>query len=200
MAERRVRRPPPAGHAPVLIGAVLTGGRSRRFGTDKALADVGGRPMAARVVEALRDAGADPVVAVGGTAGHELGVPTIADQRPGDGPLAALATVLIWARRGLVVVCPCDLPLLEAGHVTALVAAARPDRAAVALVDEQPQPSLACWPATYGAALHALVERGDRSWRAALNGVAWTGVPLPAEALADADTPDDLRRLLSGPG
>ena len=96
-----------------IAGAVLVGGRSRRFGSDKALADAGGRPLGSRVIDALRAAGVDPVVAVGGTAGSTLGVPTVADRHPGEGPLAALATVLTWARSGLVVVAPCDLPLLD---------------------------------------------------------------------------------------
>ncbi|WP_434127450.1 molybdenum cofactor guanylyltransferase, partial [Enterococcus faecium] len=47
-------------------GAVLTGGDSRRMGTDKALIEVDGGPLARRVANALRAAGADPVIAVGG--------------------------------------------------------------------------------------------------------------------------------------
>lgn len=184
--------PPLAG----LIGAVLCGGRSSRFGSDKALADAGGRPLGARVADALRAAGADPVVAVGGTAGAALGLPTVADRRPGSGPLAALATVLVWARRGLVLVTPCDLPLLGAGHLTALVAAADDERAAVATVGGRPQASLACWPARRGPALLALVDAGHQAWRDALEAGPWTGVELPADALADADTPAALTTLL----
>ena len=43
---------------PAFSGAVLTGGRSRRMGTDKALVAVEGRPMVVRVAAALRAAGA----------------------------------------------------------------------------------------------------------------------------------------------
>jgi molybdenum cofactor guanylyltransferase len=184
-----------------VIGAVLCGGRSSRFGTDKALADVAGRPLAATVVTALRDAGADPVVAVGGEAGGLLGLPTIADRWPGAGPLAALATILVWARHGMVVVAPCDLPLLRAVHVRALIERAGPGTAAVAVSEDGggPQPSLACWPTTAAPAVVALVARGERSWRAALDVVSWTPVVVPAEALADADTPAALAFLLGRP-
>ena len=181
-----------------LIGAVLCGGRSRRFGTDKALADAGGRPLGAWVVDALRQAGADPVVAVGGSAGTALGIPTIADRNPGAGPLAALATVLLWARTGLVVVAPCDLPLLRPDHLAALVAAAGPGRSGVAEVDGRAQPSLACWPATLGPAIAALVRAGERAWQSALAAGPWVAVPLPRQAVADADTPASLQRLLAG--
>ncbi|MGF1596709.1 MAG: molybdenum cofactor guanylyltransferase [Acidimicrobiales bacterium] len=189
---------PSAGH-PVshrLVGAVLVGGRSRRFGRDKALADAAGQPLAAVVVDALRRVGADPVVAVGGTAGASLGLPTIADRHPGEGPLAALATVLLWARTGRVLVTPCDLPLVTAEHLRTLVEGAGPDRAAVAEIDGRPEPSLACWPARYGPALLAAVAGGARAWRTALDVGPWTAVPLPAVALADADTPGQLDELL----
>lgn len=191
-----------SGDVPV-VGAVLCGGRSRRFGSDKALADAGGRPLGLRVVEALRQGGADPVLAVGGRAGDGLGVPTLADRAPGQGPLAALATVLLWARTGLVVVAPCDLPLLTGAHVRALVdaatagdAAGTGGRASVAFVGGGPQAMLACWPARWGPAVATLLHGGARSWRAALEAGPWDPVALPAEAVADADTPEALRLLL----
>jgi hypothetical protein len=45
----------------------------------------------------------------------------------------------------------------------------------------------------------ALLDGGQRAFAAALDGIEWRGVELPAEALADADTPAELRRLRSGP-
>lgn len=183
-----------------LVGAVLMGGRSIRFGTDKALADAGGRPLGLRVADALRQGGADPVVAAGGRAGAQLGLVTVPDRSAGQGPLAGLASILLWARTGLVVVAPCDLPLLTGGHIAALVAAAGTDprRAGVAVTgpDRQPQPSLACWPAAAGPRIQQLVDAGHRAWRDALTAVEWIPVPLPPEALADADTPASLQVLL----
>ena len=187
-----------------LVGAVLMGGRSSRFGSDKALADAGGRPLGLRVADALRQGGADPVVAVGGRAGARLGLATVADRAADQGPLAGLASILLWARTGLVVVAPCDLPLLTGGHVAALVAAAGtdPGLAGVAATgpDQRPQPSLACWPAAAGPRIQQLVDAGHRAWRDALSVVAWAPVPLPAEALTDADTPVSLQAILHNDG
>lgn len=181
------------------MGAVLCGGRSSRFGSDKALADANGRPLGLTIVESLRQGGVDPVVAVGGTAGSAIGIPTIPDLRPGDGPLAGLATALLWAKTGSVLVVPCDLPLLEPSHVSALLETARPDpsMAAVATIDGKPQISLACWPAEQGRALLKLVDAGQRRFVSALDAVDWVGVELPAESVTDADTPEDLTRLLN---
>ncbi len=175
---------------------MLCGGRSSRFGSDKSLASFGSTTVGGRVIEALRDAGVDPVVAIGGTAGRSLGLPTVADLRPDDGPLAGLATALLWAKSGHVIVAPCDLPLLEAAHVRALIdGGTEPTRPTVATVGGDPAPSLALWPASHGRRLLRLLDAGERRLRAALHEEAWTGVELPAQALADADTPEDLERL-----
>lgn len=182
---------------PPVIGAVLCGGRSSRFGTDKALVELDGRPLAAHIVAALRAGGVDPVVAVGGSAGAVLGIPTVPDRFPGEGPLAALATVLLYARSGLVVVTSCDVPLLRGEDVASLTAAASPDEAAVATTEGRPQPSLACWPGRFGPAVSGLVAAGRRAWRDALDVVPWTGVTVPPEAVADADTPEELQALVA---
>ncbi|MFV0525393.1 MAG: molybdenum cofactor guanylyltransferase [Acidimicrobiales bacterium] len=182
-----------------VVGAVLCGGRSRRLGRDKALVEVGGVPLALRVAGAMRTAGVDPVVAVGGTAGGVLGLPTVADRHPDSGPLAALATALWWARTGLVVVAACDLALLTGDHVAALVAAADAGTAAVAEIDGVVEPSLGCWPAGARSAVAGAVGRGHRAWRDALTVVAHRTVTLPAEAGVDVDTEDavgEVRRRL----
>lgn len=193
-------RPSP-GPGPV-IGAVLTGGLSRRFGRDKATAPTGSGPLGARVVVALRAAGVDPVVAVGGRAGPELGLPTVADRWPGEGPLAAVATVLLWARRGLVLVVPCDLPSLDPGDVARVVdrAVSNPDRAVTATVDGEPSTQLVCVPARFGPAVRDLVVAGERRLRQLYQVGEWDQVPVGADSLVDADTPEDLARLLGRSG
>ncbi len=181
------------------IGAVLCGGRSSRFGSDKALADVGGRALGQTVVDALRSGGVDPVVAIGGSAGPSIGIPTVPDIRPGDGPLAGLATALLWAKTGPVLVVPCDLVLLQAADVSAVVATAsmNPTVAAVATVDGEPQVSLACWPAERGREILKLLDAGERKFRTALDAIGWIGVELSADAVIEADTPEELERLIN---
>lgn len=177
-----------------LAGGVLCGGASSRFGSDKALV------MGHVVINAMRGAGIDPVVAIGGSAGQRLGVPTIPDRAPGSGPLAALASSLSWAGAGWLLIAPCDLPLLTSEHVGLLVDEPAEDRARVAFVDDRPQPSLALWPASWARRLQRSVDEGERAFRYALTVGEWDPVRLPAEALADADTREELDRLLDSPG
>lgn len=164
------------------------------------MADVGGRPLAALIVDSLRAVGADPVAAIGGSAGDALGIPTVPDRFPDEGPLGGLTTALLWAKRGTVLVTPCDLPLLQPRDLALLIDAFdRRDATEVAVVatlDGKPQPSLGLWPAARGSELLRLLNDGRRAWRVALDAGPWIGVELSPNALADADTPEALARLL----
>ncbi|MFW5904672.1 MAG: molybdenum cofactor guanylyltransferase, partial [bacterium] len=123
------------------LGAVLVGGASRRFGSDKARAHFRGEPMLRRVLRAMEGAtervvlvgaatGADPAGGSGealadivdreggGRGGEERGgldVEVLADTVADAGPLAGLHAALREARRcglGGVLAAGCDLPLL----------------------------------------------------------------------------------------
>ena len=100
-------------------GAVLLGGASRRYGTDKALALHGGVAMAACMINILRAAGASDVVTVGGPdrgfdAAHRP------DLYPGDGPLGGLLTVLARPSQAIIVLVACDMPYLSSATVRRL--------------------------------------------------------------------------------
>ena len=64
-------------------GAVLLGGASRRYGSDKALALHNGRRMAQHAIDALQLAGAAEVVTVGGS-NRGFKVPHWPDLYPGE--------------------------------------------------------------------------------------------------------------------
>ena len=182
----------PLSHPP-LLGAVLTGGLSRRFdGVDKATV------IGPRVLSALRGAGIDPIVAVGGVPAV-LGVPTIADRYPGEGPLGGVATALTYARTGWVLAIPCDLPLVAPTTIERLIAAIdidQPDTAVVASVDGTPAVSLACWPANWASAAHAAIRRGERRFRHLLELGPIHTVATDARHVVDADDPVTLEALV----
>ncbi|MYL98657.1 NTP transferase domain-containing protein [Novosphingobium sp. FGD1] len=79
----------------MILGVVLAGGLSRRFGSDKALAELGGHTLIARAVDTLSGWCEHVVVA-----GRETApAPTLPDwPRAGMGPLAGLAAALRFAQ------------------------------------------------------------------------------------------------------
>ena len=98
------------------LGAILAGGRSRRFGSPKALADLGGSLLIERVAAAVRGSGAHAVLISGaGVPDMRHLLPCREDTRPGLGPLGGLETALQWARElglGGALCVACDTPFL----------------------------------------------------------------------------------------
>ena len=79
-----------------VLGAILAGGQSRRFGSDKASALLDGKPLLDHVADALR--GQTKALVVAGRAWP--GIESVTDlPSPGLGPLAGLAGALDHAWR-----------------------------------------------------------------------------------------------------
>ena len=83
-------------------GAVLCGGRSRRFGRDKATYVFNGTPLAKISLLALREAGASEVFSIGGDADAlaDMGFRVVPDEHPGEGPLGGIICALRQAALG----------------------------------------------------------------------------------------------------
>lgn len=78
------------------IAAILTGGKSRRMGEDKALLDLGGERLVDRVIARFTHQ-VDRVCLVGPT-DYGTGLPTVADDPAFQGPLAGIFGMLAWAQ------------------------------------------------------------------------------------------------------
>jgi molybdenum cofactor guanylyltransferase len=180
-----------------VTGVVLTGGASRRMGTDKAFVEVDGVAMAVRVAAALAKGGCDPVVCQGGDgqALAALGMTVLADTRPGGGPVAGILDALSAAGAGPVVVCACDLPWLDGTTVNELIAVAdsRPDADVVVACDATGPHLAGVWRPGSRQLLEALVADGIRSYRGALERLNTVRVDVPPAVVANVNSPGDLR-------
>jgi molybdenum cofactor guanylyltransferase len=186
----------PAASRP-FAGAVLTGGRSRRMGRDKALVLVDAQPMAGRAAQALRAAGADPVVAVGGDAGalSAVGLDVVPDLHPGEGPLGGLLTAFqALAAHELVAVVATDLPAVTPEVLATLVDALGADDAVFAAADRL-EPLCGAWRvATCWPVLSRAFAEGERAVHRAVAPLAHHTVAVPAALLRNVNEPDDLAR------
>lgn len=168
------------------------------MGRDKALVEVGGLPLAGIVGGALRAAGADPVLAVGGdgAALAHLGLVPVPDDHPGEGPLGGVLTALGRAPTPLVAVLACDLPGARAAGVVAVVGAlaGRADAdVALPVVDGRRALVHAAWRRSAGPALAEAFDGGERSLEGAVARLGVVEVPdLDPAWLADVDSPEDL--------
>jgi molybdopterin-guanine dinucleotide biosynthesis protein A len=151
-----------------VVGVVIAGGRSVRFGGEKAVAELAGRPLL--MWAAARLARSCTSVAVNARPGTEAeaiaqaaGLPVLHDA-PGDaaGPLAGVKAGLVWAgERGAstVAVSPCDVPLLPNDLFVRLIAAAGTG-AAMAATPEGRQPLCSVWPVSALEKITAALANG----------------------------------------
>ena len=167
----------------MILGVVLAGGQSARFGSDKALAELAGHTLLARAVDQL--SGWCEFVLV---AGRETApAPTLPDwPHAGMGPLGGIAAALHHAAdQGYAEVLSIgvDAPDLP-DNLLALLAPAPAYLAA--------QPVVGLWPVSAQAAIEAILEgTGKHSMRALAEATGARAVHLAIDP-ANINTPTDL--------
>jgi molybdopterin-guanine dinucleotide biosynthesis protein A len=167
------------------------------MGTDKAFLPIGGVAMVSLVRDAMVQAGASDVVAIGGDRERlgALGLATRADSWPGEGPLGGIIDALSTATEPIVVVMACDQPAVDADLVRRLVDALGGYDAAVPVIDGRAQPLTAAYAARAVDALRAVHREGERAPRRALQRLRWHAVDdIDPARVDDVDDPDDLAR------
>jgi molybdenum cofactor guanylyltransferase len=150
---------------------ILIGGRSSRFGTDKAFVEFDGEPLAARAAKTV-EAALSPkyltFVAASDTQFRDripfaLDRPIVADLKPGFGAWSGLQTALAYARTEWAFVLACDLPFVSDELLQLLTALA--DESCDAVVPRQPDGRLQPLCAFYRskqvlAAVEAMIDAG----------------------------------------
>ena len=97
--------------APLLTGAILAGGLSRRLGQDKAALRLNGKPLALWAAEALAPLVTTCWLITNQPLAHmAFGLPLVTDLRPFQGPAGGLLTALFYARTPWVLAAAVDNP------------------------------------------------------------------------------------------
>jgi len=204
VAQSPVKRVEDGAKAPAgaVVGVVIAAGRSRRFGAEKAIAELLGKPLLVWAAERLRRSCA--VVAVNARLDSDTerlararDLPVLHDA-PGDaaGALAGIRAGLAWAgelgSRALAV-SPCDAPLLPDDLFERLIGAAG-DGAAVAETADGRQPLCSVWPVTALPVVTAALAGGSHppTWRVLDSLGAARVVFADSAAFANINTRADL--------
>jgi len=193
---------------PGVIGIVLAGGRSARFGSDKLAEELDGRPLLDYAIDAVLAVA--PEVIVVAAPGAELPISQdIADRvrvaydaESFGGPLVGLAVALALVTTQTALVVGGDMPSLVPAVLHRLASTVEPPRAAVVLeVPGRVQPlPMAIDVGAARAAADRVLERGGRSLRALLAELGASTIPAPVwlaldpagVTIVDIDRPSDL--------
>lgn len=171
-----------------LLGAVLAGGRSSRFGSDKALAMLDGRTLLDHAVASLGQH-VDSVV----ICGREVaGLTSLPDRPAADmGPLGGLNAALHYALSHgyeAVLTTGCDMPTYPDELAQALIG-----KGAAVLKGQQ---LAGFWPASLAPELDAhLAEENNRSIHGWLRRIDARIVERPDILLPNINRPEDLDSL-----
>lgn len=198
----------------MICGIVLSGGRSSRFGREKAGADFGGQPLIDRPVATL--ARGCEIVAVNARPDSEAaafalsrGLALVPDAAGDpDGPLAGIKAGMSWARAlgaEFLATAPCDTPFLPEDMVRRLLGALTPITgissgagAAVAVTADGVQPLCAVWRTDRLALVKRALEGGRHPpIRGLLAEVGRIEVAFgDTAAFANLNTPDSFATAL----
>lgn len=187
-----------------VVGLVLAGGRSVRFGGEKAVALLEGRPLLLWAVERLRSVCGKVAINVrpgteAETVTKNLGLLALYDAAgDAEGPLAGVKAGLIWAEEQgarTLAVSPCDAPLLPDDLYVRLL-----DRgvvgAAMAETGDGRQPLCALWPVTALSVVREALAGGAHppTWQVLERLGARKVLFERPEAFANINTRDDLAK------
>ena len=196
-----------------VVGVVLAGGASSRFGSDKLATELDGRPLVLHALAAVAQVADVTVVVIGPGAPAPVIPDPLAsvlavarDPVAHRGPLAGLAAALSApesADADIALLVGGDMPWLDPAVLRLLVDMLAADpRASIAILESDPRPSL---PMTLRAsaarpAAEALLARDRRALRGLLDllpalvvpASAWRAIDPAGATLRDVDQPSDL--------
>ncbi len=180
-----------------LTAVVLAGGKSSRYGSDKALAVVGGRCMIDCVADTVRRHVEEVLVSVGDpSVRYDVeGARHVVDRVPGAGPLAGLHAALSAMHTSWLLAIACDMPFITDAALEALLEARSEDALAIVArtPDGQRHPLCACYQGCILPVVEARLRGGNRALLALLDSLPRVRyVDLSPDALRNVNIETDL--------
>jgi molybdopterin-guanine dinucleotide biosynthesis protein A len=171
-----------------LTGVLLVGGASRRFGSPKALAQIGDETLAERTWGILGEA-CDERIAVGKAGELDLPFAVLDDGFDVRAPIAGVVAGLRAAAHDVTIVLPVDCPNMPPGVLRELGGRCRD----AAVTQTGPIPG--AWAKSALPVLERRIAAGQYSLMDACAELDVAVVDVDEAAVADVDTPDDLAKL-----
>lgn len=148
---------------PFCAGVILAGGNSCRFGSNKALVRLRGKPLIKHVTDILTPLFTTCLLVTNSPEEYAfLGLPMTGDQWQGAGPLAGIHASLIHIREPFAFVTGCDLPFIHAEVISLLCRLVHGYCAAVPCLDHGLEPLCAIYHKNCLPIIEEQLVRGER--------------------------------------
>ena len=108
----------------LLTGAILAGGHSSRFGSNKALFAPNGETLISKAAGLLRSVAREVLVSASQTNAGDydfLGLEIVVDQHPDSGPMGGLETLLQRCTTPWLLVLTCDMPFVDKDALVTMI-------------------------------------------------------------------------------
>jgi molybdenum cofactor guanylyltransferase len=151
-----------------VTGVILAGGLARRMNNqDKGLIKFKGQPMVSYAIAAMNTVADQTIINANRNIPEyqAFGLPVVSDQTDSfDGPLAGVLTAMMFAETGILLVMPCDSPLVKAAHLGKLLSTRAETDAdvAVAFDGERLHPVFLAVKVSLQPSLHDYLQSGQR--------------------------------------
>ena len=155
-------------------GYVLVGGKSSRFGRDKALLEAPAGTLASRVAHAVRAAAGDAVLVGDPTKYSALGFRVIPDAVNDAGPLGGILAALEDSSSNWNLVTACDMPGIHSGFLRYLLTRASEFEGDIAMpldISGRPQPLCAAYRRRAASAIRRSIHAGILKITSAFEGL-----------------------------
>jgi molybdopterin-guanine dinucleotide biosynthesis protein A len=182
---------------------ILAGGKSARFGRDKARVEIDGQPLLVHVARSLEPVAAEVVVIADRPGKYrDLGFETIADQRPGLGPLGGLQAAFSHCREGWLLCASCDRIGVRTEWLHALFSGITNGAKAVVYRGRIWQPMPALYHTSLAKEVNAAIDEDRLSPWVLLEKNDAVALQLPSdwETSLDINAPEELEKLTSKGG
>ncbi len=182
---------------PDITGVILCGGRSSRFGGNKALARVRGVPMVKRVLEVMESL-FGPLLMVTNLPEEyaSFNIPTVSDLEPNQGPMGGIVTAFHHSSNDRLFVVGCDMPILDPETIRGVIEAGQGSDAAVPTHDGIREYLMALYSRNLVSGMKDSLRRGEYSlgrFLADNRRIAW--IPIDGVSCANVNSQDDLKEL-----
>lgn len=189
-----------------VLGAVMAGGESRRFGRPKALATWEDSRFYERAVNALESVCDEVVLSVREDQlndFHDFTGRLVTDLAPYQscGPLGGLYALMSQTDADILVTLPCDMPLFEKKDAERLLGAFSQHQALVPSVGGRLQPLSAIYSYSCLPVIKAQLEEGNFRMRSFYDQIDWSEVPhhklgISEEAFSNINDQEAYRQLV----